>query len=198
MNSCLCSNRARVFFPCFARGTQAGRPQSSMMKLDWILFLLLLLTGSDEKLKKCLELGADVAINYKTEDFVARVKEETGGKGVDVILDVVGAPYLNKNLEALALDGRIFIIGLQGGANGEVNLGLLMAKRATIAGAGLRSRPTKDKAAIVQEVVKNVWPEIEAGKVKVIVEDVLPLEKADDAHRVLERGTHFGKVILTT
>jgi NADPH:quinone reductase-like Zn-dependent oxidoreductase len=161
-------------------------------------FLLLLLTGSDDKLKKCLELGADVAINYKTEDFVARVKEETGGKGVDVILDVVGAPYLNKNLEALALDGRIFIIGLQGGAKGEINLGLLMAKRATIAAGGLRSRPTKDKAAIVQDVVKNVWPEIEAGKVKVIVEDVLPLEKADDAHRVLERGTHFGKVILTT
>lgn len=154
--------------------------------------------GSDEKLKKCLELGADVAINYKTEDFVARVKEETGGKGVDVILDVVGAPYLNSNLEALALDGRIFIIGLQGGAKGEINLGLLMAKRATIAAAGLRSRPTKDKAAIVQEVVKNVWPEIEAGKVKVIVEDVLPLERADDAHRVLEHGTHFGKVILTT
>jgi NADPH:quinone reductase-like Zn-dependent oxidoreductase len=118
--------------------------------------------------------------------------------GVDVILDVVGAPYLNNNLEALALDGRIFIIGLQGGAKGEINLGLLMAKRATIAAAGLRSRSTKDKAAIVQEVVKNVWPEIEAGKVKVIVEDVLPLERADDAHRVLEHGTHFGKVILTT
>nr|GEY98940.1 quinone oxidoreductase PIG3 [Tanacetum cinerariifolium] len=120
--------------------------------------------GSEEKLNACKELGADVGINYKTEDFVARVKEETGGKGVDVILDNIGGSYFQKNLESLAIDGRLFIIGFMGGVKTEANISLLLAKRLTVQGAGLRTRSLEKKAEIVSEVEKNVWPVIAQGK----------------------------------
>ncbi|CAM6010727.1 unnamed protein product [Sphagnum balticum] len=152
--------------------------------------------GSDEKVKECIKLGADSGINYKTEDFVECVKALTGGKGVDVILDVVGAPYLNRNLEALAIGGRLFIIGYQAGLEGEINLGAILSKRLAVAGAGLRSRTKENKAQIVQEVIKNVWPEIEAGKVKIVIDEVFPLGKAAEAHHAMERS-HFGKILLT-
>ncbi|KAH9543103.1 hypothetical protein CY35_13G044300 [Sphagnum magellanicum] len=152
--------------------------------------------GSDEKVKECIELGADGGINYKTEDFVERVKALTDGKGVDVVLDIVGGPYVNKNLEALGTDGRLFILGLQGGPKGEINLGPIIAKRLTITGAGLRVRTVENKTQIVQEVLEHVWPEIEAGKVKVVIDKVYPLGKAAEAHRALE-GNHFGKILLT-
>jgi len=157
---------------------------------------VLVTAGSDEKLKKCLALGADVGINYKTEDFVERAKSETGGKGVDVILDCVGGPYLTKNVDALAIDGRLFIIGMQGGPKGELNLATVLAKRLTVAGAGLRNRSTEKKGEIVQEVFKNVWPEIEAGTVEVVTDTVYPLGQACKAHENLEASTHFGKILL--
>ncbi|XP_076883902.1 uncharacterized protein LOC143532866 [Bidens hawaiensis] len=152
--------------------------------------------GSEEKLKACKELGADVAINYKTEDFVARVKEETGGKGVDVILDNVGGPYFQKNLESLGMDGRLFIIGFMGGVKTEANLSLMLGKRLTVQAAGLRTRSIEKKAEIVSDVEKNVWPAIAQGKVKPVVYKYFPLSEAGEAHKLMETSTHVGKILL--
>ncbi|KAG0476417.1 hypothetical protein HPP92_013258 [Vanilla planifolia] len=152
--------------------------------------------GSEEKLAACKNLGADVCINYKTEDFVARVKEETGGKGVDVILDSIGAAYLQRNLDSLNIDGRLFIIGFLGGTVAEVNLGRVLARRLTIQASGLRNRSIENKAAIVSAVEKHVWPAVEAGKVKPVVYKTLPLSEAAEAHRILESSAHIGKILL--
>lgn len=152
--------------------------------------------GADEKLAFCKDLGADVCINYKTEDFVAWVKEETTGKGVDVILDNMGAGYLKRNLDSLNFDGRLFIIGLQGGATAEINLASLLARRITVQGAGLRNRTPENKAVIVKEVEKNVWPAIIANKVKPIVYKYFPLSEAAEAHRLMESSKHIGKILL--
>ncbi|KAH9748494.1 PKS ER domain-containing protein [Citrus sinensis] len=152
--------------------------------------------GSEEKLAVCKDLGADVCINYKTEDFVARVKEETGGKGVDVILDCMGASYFQRNLGSLNIDGRLFIIGTQGGAKTELNITSLFAKRLTVQAAGLRSRSTENKALIVSEVEKNVWPAIAVGKVKPVIYKYLPLCEAAEAHQLMESSQHIGKIML--
>ncbi|KAI3498829.1 hypothetical protein L1887_34615 [Cichorium endivia] len=152
--------------------------------------------GSEEKLKACKELGADVCINYKTEDFVARVKEETGGKGVDVILDNIGGAYFQKNLESLGMDGRLFIIGFMGGVKAEANISFLLAKRLTVQSAGLRTRSLEKKAEIVSEVEKNVWPAIAQGKVKAVVYKYFPLSEAGEAHKLMETSTHIGKILL--
>ncbi|KAH7836708.1 hypothetical protein Vadar_004618 [Vaccinium darrowii] len=152
--------------------------------------------GSEEKLAACKNLGADVCINYKTEDFVARVKEETQGKGVDVILDNVGGPYFQRNIDSLNFDGRLFIIGFMGGTVAEVNLQGLLARRLTVQAAGLRYRSTENKALIVSEVEKNVWPAIVAGKVKPVVYKYLPLSEAAEAHRLIETSNHIGKILL--
>ncbi|GAY34392.1 hypothetical protein WN943_012366 [Citrus x changshan-huyou] len=152
--------------------------------------------GSEEKLAVCKDLGADVCINYKTEDFVARVKEETGGKGVDVILDCMGASYFQRNLDSLNIDGRLFIIGTQGGAKTELNITSLFAKRLTVQAAGLRSRSTENKALIVSEVEKNCWPAIAVGKVKPVIYKYLPLCEAAEAHRLMESSQHIGKIML--
>ncbi|XP_030528807.2 quinone oxidoreductase PIG3-like isoform X2 [Rhodamnia argentea] len=152
--------------------------------------------GSEEKLAACKDLGADVCINYKTEDFVARVKEETAGKGVDVILDCVGAPYFQRNLDSLNFDGRLFIIGFQSGAVTQVDLRGLLARRLTVQAAGLRNRSTENKAAIVSEVEKEVWPVIEQGKVKPVVYKYLPLAEAAEGHRLMESSKHVGKIVL--
>ncbi|CAA0835991.1 oxidoreductase- zinc-binding dehydrogenase family protein [Striga hermonthica] len=153
--------------------------------------------GSEEKLAACKDLGADVCINYKTEDFVSRVKEETGGQGVDVILDNIGASYLKRNLESLNFNGRLFIIGFMGGSVTEINLASLLARRLTVQAAGLRSRSTENKAQIVSEVEKNVWPAIAAGKVKPVIYKSVPLEDAAEAHRLMESSKHIGKIILS-
>ncbi|KAL6562176.1 hypothetical protein OROGR_003183 [Orobanche gracilis] len=152
--------------------------------------------GSEEKLAACEELGADVCINYKTEDFVSRVKEETGGQGVDVILDNIGAQYLKRNLESLNFNGRLFIIGLMGGSVSEINLANLLARRLTVQAAGLRSRSPENKAQVVSEVEKNVWPAIVAGKVKPVIYKSLPLQEAAEAHQLMESSKHIGKIIL--
>eukprot|EP00268_Persea_americana_P040107 TRINITY_DN3976_c0_g1_i1.p1 TRINITY_DN3976_c0_g1~~TRINITY_DN3976_c0_g1_i1.p1 ORF type:complete len:326 (-),score=48.05 TRINITY_DN3976_c0_g1_i1:719-1696(-) len=152
--------------------------------------------GSQEKLTFCKELGADVCINYKTEDFAARVKEETGGKGVDVILDNVGGPYFQRNLNSLNVNGRLFIIGFQGGTVTEANLGCMLARRLTVQAAGLRTRSPENKALIVSEVEKNVWPAIAAGKVKPVVYKSFPLYEAAEAHRLMESSNHIGKILL--
>ncbi|XP_059659541.1 uncharacterized protein LOC132306233 [Cornus florida] len=152
--------------------------------------------GNEEKIAFCKDLGADVCINYKTEDFVARVKEETGGKGVDFILDNVGGPYFQRNLDILNVDGRLFIIGFMGGTTTEVNLGGMLARRLTVQAAGLRNRSKENKALIVSEVEKNVWPAIVAGKVKPVVYNCLPLSEAAEGHRIMESSKHIGKILL--
>ncbi|CAL9025713.1 unnamed protein product [Prunus brigantina] len=152
--------------------------------------------GSKEKLAFCKNLGADVCINYKTEDFVARVKEETGGKGVDVILDIIGAEYFRWNLDSLSFDGRLFVIGTMGGAVTEIDLRVVLSKRLTIQAAGLRYRSPENKAAVVREVENNVWPAIVAGKVKPVVYKCFPLSEAAEAHRLMESSKHIGKILL--
>ncbi|MGW1990047.1 NAD(P)H-quinone oxidoreductase [Embleya sp. NPDC001921] len=152
--------------------------------------------GSAVKLERCRELGAEVAINYRDEDFVTRVREATDGAGVDVILDNMGAKYLDRNVDALAVNGRLVVIGLQGGARGELDLNKLLTKRAAVAATSLRARPMSEKSAIVAAVREHVWPLLDAGRVKPIVDRVLPVSEAADAHRVLEESGHIGKVLL--
>eukprot|EP00249_Psilotum_nudum_P027150 c34508_g1_i1 orf=702-1679(-) len=153
--------------------------------------------GTEEKLHYCRKLGADVVVNYKTEDFVKCAKEETQGKGVDVILDNMGASYFQKNLDALGNDGRLYIIGFQGGNTGELNLGPIVRKRLTIQGSGLRARSKENKAQIIAEVQAHVWPMIEEGKVKPVTHAIFPLAQAAEAHRMLESSSHIGKIVLT-
>jgi putative PIG3 family NAD(P)H quinone oxidoreductase len=154
--------------------------------------------GSAEKAAFVRELGADVAINYREDDFVEVVRSTTDGKGADVILDNMGAKYLARNLESLATAGRLVVIGLQGGASGEVDLRLLMRKRAAVLSTSLRSRPSGEKATIVAGVREHVWPLVEDGVVKPIVHAVLPLESAAEAHRLMESSSHIGKILLST
>jgi putative PIG3 family NAD(P)H quinone oxidoreductase len=150
--------------------------------------------GSAERLERCRQLGADITINYKEQDFVEVLAKETGG--ANVILDNMGAKYLERNVDTLAMDGRLIVIGMQGGVQGELNLGKLMGKRASVFGAGLRARPLDQKAAIVADVRERLWPLVEQGSVGPIVGQVVPMAEAASAHRMLEEGTVFGKVLL--
>jgi len=152
--------------------------------------------GSPEKLERCRALGADVAISYREENFVARVRDETHGRGADVILDNMGAAYLGRNLDALAVNGRLVVIGLQGGTRAELDLGKLLGKRAAVLATSLRGRPGDEKAAIVASVRENVWPLVESGRIRPVVDRILPLTDAAEAHRVVEASEHVGKVVL--
>jgi putative PIG3 family NAD(P)H quinone oxidoreductase len=152
--------------------------------------------GSQVKLDRCLELGADLAINYKDQDFVEAVRDFTGGRGADVILDIIGAKYLARNLAALAVNGRLAIIGLQGGAKGELDLGAMLGKRATVRATTLRARPAHEKAAIVAGVADVVWPLVSAGQIRPVIDTVLPLAEAAQAHRLMEADRHVGKILL--
>ena len=152
--------------------------------------------GSPEKLARCRELGADVAINYRDEDFVAALLDATGGAGADVILDIMGASYLARNLAALATGGRLVIIGRQGGSRAEIDLGVLQAKRASVHATTLRARPANEKAAVVAAVHDHVWPLIEAGKVAAVIDRKLPMSQAAQAHRALAASEHIGKIVL--
>ena len=143
-----------------------------------------------------LALGARRAIDYTDEDFVAAVRAETGGRGVDVILDIQGAAYLARNVEALATNGRLVVIGLQGGRKAELDLGLLMAKRASVASTALRSRPLAEKANIVAGVRDEVWPLIDAGRIRPVIDRRLPMSQAARAHEVVGANDHVGKVLL--
>jgi putative PIG3 family NAD(P)H quinone oxidoreductase len=153
--------------------------------------------GSDAKLQRCRELGAEVLVNYREDDFVERVRAATDGRGADVVLDNMGAKYLSRNVDALAPNGRLVVIGLQGGTKAELDLGLLLRKRAAVIATSLRARPAVEMAAIVAAVREHVWPLVEAGAVRPVVHERLPLERAGDAHRVLEESGHVGKVLLT-
>lgn len=156
--------------------------------------------GSAQKLEAARTLGADITINYRDEDFVARIREETDGNGADVVLDIIGAKYLDRNIDVLAPDGRLVVIGMQGGTTGELNIGKLLAKRAGVIATALRSRPVDGpagKGAIVAEVVAHVWPMIVAEKVRPVIGATLPIDQATEAHRLLKSSEVTGKVVLT-
>ncbi len=152
--------------------------------------------GNPQKCAACEELGADRAINYKTEDFVAVVKEATGGRGVDVILDMVGGEYVDRELKCLADDGRLVIIAMLGGAKATVNLNDILRRRLTLTGSTLRPRPIGFKGAIARALREKVWPHMESGAIKPVVYRIFPLAEAAQAHALMESGTHIGKIVL--
>ncbi|MFJ4469945.1 NAD(P)H-quinone oxidoreductase [Streptomyces sp. NPDC089424] len=154
--------------------------------------------GTKEKLERCAELGADILINYREQDFVEEIRQATAGEGADVILDNMGAKYLDRNVQALAVNGRLAIIGMQGGVKAELNIGALLAKRAAISATSLRARPLGEKAAIVAAVREHVWPLLASGQVRPVVDRELPMRDAPDAHRLLEESGHIGKILLVT
>lgn len=152
--------------------------------------------GSDDKCRICESLGAERGINYRTEDFVEVVKSITGGKGVDVILDMVGGDYVAREINCLADDGRLAIIALLGGVNGLVDLGQLLRRRLSITGSTLRPRPIAFKAAIARNLLEHIWPLLESGKIKPMIYRVFPLDQAVQAHMLMESSTHMGKIVL--
>lgn len=152
--------------------------------------------GGPEKLARCAELGADILIDYREQDFVEELRKATDGAGADVILDIVGAKYLDRNVRALAVNGRLAVIGLQGGVKGELNLAALLGKRAAITATSLRGRPLGEKASIVAAVREHVWPLVGAGPVRAVVDRTFPMSDAAQAHRALEAGEHVGKILL--
>ncbi len=154
--------------------------------------------GSAEKLEVCRSLGADLLVNYRDQDFVEEVKRATDGCGADVILDNMGASYLGRNVEALATEGRLVIIGMQGGTRGELDIARLLAKRGAVVATTLRSRSPEDKAAICAAVVEHVWPLVADGRVRPLVDTTRPLAQAADAHRLMEDSGHVGKIVLTS
>jgi len=152
--------------------------------------------GSPDKLERCRDFGTDRAISYADEDFVTVIEAETGGHGADVILDNMGAAYLGRNVAALAFDGRIAMIGLQGGRDAEINLGAMMRKRAALFTTSLRDRPPAAKARIVAGVLRDLWPHVAAGRIRPVIDRSFPLAEAAAAHRYMESGNHVGKILL--
>ena len=153
--------------------------------------------GSDEKCAACLALGADHAINYRTHDFAAEVKRLTAGQGVNVILDMVAGNYVAKEIECLSEDGRLVIIGVQGGVKSEINAGLVLRRRLTVTGSTLRPRPLAFKEAIAQACLKHVWPLIESGSIKPVIHSTFAAADAGRAHALMESNAHIGKIVLT-
>ena len=157
---------------------------------------VLVTAGSDDKVAACVALGADVGINYKTQDFVAEVKAATGGRGADVVLDMVAGDYVAREVQCVAEDGRIVIIAVQGGLQSGFNAGEVLRRRISISGSTLRPRPIAFKAAIAAALRRTVWPLIEAGKIKPVIFQVFPAAQAAQAHALMESGQHIGKIVL--
>jgi putative PIG3 family NAD(P)H quinone oxidoreductase len=154
--------------------------------------------GSAEKCAACEQLGAERCINYRETDFVVAVRELTGRKGVDVVLDIIGGDYVPRNIELLAVDGRLVQIGVQDGPDAQINLVPILRRRLTITGSTLRARSVAEKGAIAEAVKANVWPLLESGAVKPVIYQTFPLREAAEAHRVLDSSKHIGKIVLTT
>jgi NADPH2:quinone reductase len=154
--------------------------------------------GSAEKCAACEALGAERAFNYRETDFVAAVKDATGGRGVDVVLDMVGGDYLQRNIESLAMDGRLVLIGQLGGPTARINTVPVLQRRLTIVGSTLRARSVAEKGAIAKAVHEHVWPLLESGAVRVVVHRTFPLSAAAEAHRMMEESSHIGKLVLVT
>jgi NADPH:quinone reductase-like Zn-dependent oxidoreductase len=158
---------------------------------------IIVTAGSPEKCARCLAHGADVAINYRDGDFAPAVRAATDDKGVDVVLDAIGARYLEGNLAALAMNGRLVVIGLMGGTRAELDLAGLMVKRQQIIGSTLRVRPAAEKKAIVDAFLARFGSALDAGRIKPVIDRVLPLDQAGEAHRIMKASEHFGKIVLT-
>ncbi|MCG5440543.1 NAD(P)H-quinone oxidoreductase [Micromonospora foliorum] len=167
------------------------------IQLGAALGVTVLTTAREPKHARLRELGAAHLIDYREQDFVEEARRVTDGRGVDVILDIMGASYLGRNVSALATGGRLVVIGMQGGRKAELDLGALLAKRASVSATSLRSRPLAEKAEIVQGVRDEVWPLVEAGRIQPIVDRRLPMTEAAQAHRLVQSSDHFGKVLLT-
>ncbi len=152
--------------------------------------------GSDEKCRRCEALGARAAFNYRQQDFVAALQEATGGRGADLILDPIGGAYLARNVEALAPGGRLLLIGTMGGRHGELDVAAVLRKRVTIIGSTLRARPSEEKAQVVQDFLRDFGAALEQGRIRPVIDSVLPLEAVAEAHRRVASSAHLGKVIL--
>ena len=152
--------------------------------------------GSEEKCGRCRELGADLAVNYRSADFAEEARAATGGRGVDVVLDSIGAPYLEQNLAVLRTGGSLILIGLMGGAQAELNLASLLVRRLRVIGSTLRARPVEEKTELVEAFSHRFGDALAAGRVRPIVDRVLPLEQVAEAHRVMKASQHFGKIVL--
>ena len=152
--------------------------------------------GTKEKCEACLSLGADLAINYKNEDFVEVVQTATGGRGVDLILDMVGGEYLQRNLNSLAVEGRLVLIALMGGTEADINLATVMSRRLTLTGSTLRPRSIEQKASIIQALSQLVWPQLSQGDLRPVIHARYPLSDVAEAHRVMESSAHIGKLLL--
>lgn len=153
--------------------------------------------GSDAKCEACRRLGADVAVNYRANDFVETVRRETSGAGVDVVLDIIGGEYFSRNVECLALNGRLIQIGLLGGAQAAIDLGRVMRRRLTVTGSTLRVRTVEEKGELARDLEANVWPLLASGRVKPVIDCTFPLTQAAEAHRRMETSEHIGKIVLT-
>jgi len=166
------------------------------IQLGKALGATVIVTARESKHAQLLALGADLAIDYTSSDFVEATRDFTEGRGATVILDIVGAKYLDRNVAALAHDGRIAIIGMQGGRRGELDLGALMSKRGSVSATTLRARPVADKARIVRGVRERVWPLVDAGAIRPIIDRAIPMRDAAPAHRLMESSDHVGKILL--
>jgi len=156
----------------------------------------LVTAGTDEKCQKCLDHGADVAINYRDGDFAEKVLDATGGKGVHVILDCIGGRYLEQNCKSLTSDGALVIIGLQGGSKGEINLARLLTKRLSVIGSTMRARPADKKAIMVKTFLDRFGDALKAGRIRPVIQDIFPIDQVGDGHRAMKEGKHFGKLAL--
>jgi NADPH2:quinone reductase len=179
------------------QGGSSGIGVTAIMLAKALGHKVFVTAGSDEKCKACLDLGADLAINYKTQDFVEEVKKATNGKGVNVILDMVTGTYLQREIDCLADDGRIVVIAIMGGSKSEVNTGQILRRRLTITGSTLRPRPVAFKHGITKELYQTVWPLLNSGQLKPVIYKTFSLEQAADAHRLMESSEHVGKIVLT-
>src|SRR5262245_27056396 len=177
-------------------GGGGGVGTSAIALARWAGFALFVTAGGAEKCRRCLELGARAAIDYRTEDFAARVRELSDGRGVDVVLDHIGARYLAQNLAALAVGGRLVEIGLMGGAQAEVNLGLLLVRRLAVIGSTLRGRSSAEKAAMVRAFRDRFGQALAAGRLRPVIHAILPLGDVAKAHRLMQSSAHFGKIVL--
>jgi len=178
-------------------GGSSGIGVAAIQMANALGSIVYITAGSDEKCLFCEELGATKAINYKTENFADVIKQVTGGKGVDVILDMIGGDYVQSNIKSLANDGRLVMINMMMGKDVQVDLLQIMTKRLTITGSTLRSRDAVFKSAIAQNLGKNIWPLLASGKIKPIINAVFPADRAADAHRLMESSEHMGKIVLS-
>lgn len=178
-------------------GAGSGVGTAALQLVSAIGARVIVTAGSRDKIDKALQLGASEGINYKEEDFAARAKELTEGKGVDIVLDWIGGPYLRKHLELLKTKGRLVLIGLMGGSTAEINLAPVVSKRLRIIGSVLRSQSAEEKADITRRFIKDVNPLLQSGRVKPIIDRTFGIREAEEAHQYLKKGEHFGKVVLT-